>query len=442
MSSSQPRFTVGICGGGVSGLCIAVALSRCPDIEVHVYEAANSFKEIGAGVMIWGRAWRALSLLGLDQVFREVAGAPADGSADPQFGFDYRRSDLGSEGFLIHRHVLPYPGHNFHRAHFLDALADLLPAGVAHLGKRLVSFTYKNTPTGQVGLHFVDGTSATCDVLLGCDGIRSVVRRCMFEGLARDGRPQLTQYIEPMWTGEILYRCLIPSEELPLKNGGKHPVLQRPIIYCGNNKHFFGYSIGRQKWVNVGGFVTTPGRRGDTWEEPWVSECSVQEVVESFAGWERDLQDIIKCVERPMKWAVHQVKPLPFFAHRHVALVGDAAHAMTTHQASGAEQAIEDACVLAALLSHSSVTQANLSQALKAYERVRLPIAQHVMAVSAATGELYEMRNGLNGDGYSAWISELKTLWRWVAGEDLKTEINKALVMTRDIGGTRFQYKL
>lgn len=71
-----------VSGGGVSGLCtIAVALSRCPDIEVHVYEAANSFKEIGAGVMIWGRAWRALSLLGLDQVFREVAGAPADGSA-------------------------------------------------------------------------------------------------------------------------------------------------------------------------------------------------------------------------------------------------------------------------------------------------------------------------------------------------------------------------
>ena len=50
-------------------------------MEVHVYEAAGSFKEIGAGVMIWGRAWKALSLLGLDRVFREVAGAPVDGSA-------------------------------------------------------------------------------------------------------------------------------------------------------------------------------------------------------------------------------------------------------------------------------------------------------------------------------------------------------------------------
>ena len=78
-------------GGGISGLCIAVALSRCSDIEVNVYEAASSFKEIGAGVMIWGRAWRALSLLGFDKIFREVAGAPVDGSAG-----DYMRFALHS----------------------------------------------------------------------------------------------------------------------------------------------------------------------------------------------------------------------------------------------------------------------------------------------------------------------------------------------------------
>lgn len=70
-----------ISGGGIAGLCIAVGLSKYPDIDVQLYEAANSFKEIGAGVMIWGRAWRALSILGLDGIFRELAGAPTDGSA-------------------------------------------------------------------------------------------------------------------------------------------------------------------------------------------------------------------------------------------------------------------------------------------------------------------------------------------------------------------------
>jgi 2-polyprenyl-6-methoxyphenol hydroxylase-like FAD-dependent oxidoreductase len=67
-------------GGGIGGLTLAVALSRFPDIEFAVYEAAQSFKEIGAGVMIWGRTWRVLSLLDLDKKLREVAGVAIDGS--------------------------------------------------------------------------------------------------------------------------------------------------------------------------------------------------------------------------------------------------------------------------------------------------------------------------------------------------------------------------
>lgn len=69
-----------ISGGGIGGLCLAVALTRFPDVEVAVYEAAGSFKEVGAGVMIWGRTWRVMSLLGLDKVLREIAGVALDGS--------------------------------------------------------------------------------------------------------------------------------------------------------------------------------------------------------------------------------------------------------------------------------------------------------------------------------------------------------------------------
>lgn len=67
-------------GGGIGGLCLAVALSKFPDIEISLYEAAQSFKEVGAGVMIWGRTWRVLTLIGLDKTLREVAGVAIDGS--------------------------------------------------------------------------------------------------------------------------------------------------------------------------------------------------------------------------------------------------------------------------------------------------------------------------------------------------------------------------
>ena len=61
-------------------MTLAVCLAKYPDIQVDIYEAAQDFKEVGAGVMIWGRTWRVLTLLGLDKTLREVAGVALDGS--------------------------------------------------------------------------------------------------------------------------------------------------------------------------------------------------------------------------------------------------------------------------------------------------------------------------------------------------------------------------
>lgn len=256
---------------------------------MSVYEAAATFKEVGAGVMMWGRTWRVLSLLGLDSAFRELAGATnsestgaargisssvcklTKGSLARSFSYDYRRADQGAEGHLIHRLELPckftitFPragahtqtdeSHLYHRAHFLDVLVDRLPKHIAHLGKRLQSYA-QDRPGAPIDLKFVDGTNVTCDVLVGCDGIRSVVRRFMFEKMAAEGRPEMRDYIEPVWTGEITYRALIPAGTLPLRDGEKHPALSRTIIvsppisasvhvldpharymqYCGKNK--------------------------------------------------------------------------------------------------------------------------------------------------------------------------------------------------------------
>lgn len=117
---------------------------------------------------------------------------------------------------------------------------------------------------------------------------------------------------------------------------------------------------------------------------------------------------------------------------------------MTTHQASGAEQAIEvrpchdgiqarlcnahfqDAYMLSALLGHPSVTRANLQEALKAYEHVRLPFSQTVMNNSAACGELYEMRSK-DSDNDPSWISTLCELWQWAGDEDLELQFQRAL---------------
>lgn len=100
-----------------------MALARFPDIDVQVYESAGKLAEIGAGVMIWGRTWKIMTELGLAEPLRRAAGGPVDkdigeclfsaapcnsfiACVDPDFGFEYRRSDK-PEGHSFSRLSLP-----------------------------------------------------------------------------------------------------------------------------------------------------------------------------------------------------------------------------------------------------------------------------------------------------------------------------------------------
>ena len=88
--------------------------------------------------------------------------------------------------------------------------------------------------TGPVTLHFKDGSSATCDVLVGCDGIKSTVRKQMLTDHVScgGGDHALLDLIEPVWTGTIAYRGLIPVERLRTPDGREHRSVQRPMMVC------------------------------------------------------------------------------------------------------------------------------------------------------------------------------------------------------------------
>jgi len=119
----------------------------------------------------------------------------------------------------------------FHRAHFLDVFVEQLPEGIAHFGKRLVSYDRRHG--GEINLAFADGTNAVCDLLVGCDGIKSVVRAQMLRTkAAEDGQSDLLALIEPRWTGTIAYRGLVPSAALPGVDGRKHRTLVNPTMVC------------------------------------------------------------------------------------------------------------------------------------------------------------------------------------------------------------------
>ncbi|PIL36260.1 hypothetical protein GSI_01922 [Ganoderma sinense ZZ0214-1] len=281
------KLRVAICGGGIGGLTLAVALSRYPDIQVDVYEAASQFKEIGAGVMIWARTWEILSLLGMAEAFSCIAHAPPDGSLG--VGFDYRKSDQPQVGSRFYLFEVPYGCIRFHRAHFLDVLVDHLPAGVAHFGKRLTSYTY-SSDMPQIRLQFEDRSSATCDLLVGCDGIKSIVRKQLLEDLVhkRGGDPRLLTHIEPVWSGTIAYRGLIPVERLRNADGTEHRTIRSPMM------HVVSYSISAGSIVNVVAMVSEPLLYGTEFTGQWVTDCSPSEVQECYGGWEPEVEEMLK----------------------------------------------------------------------------------------------------------------------------------------------------
>nr|GAT42525.1 FAD/NAD(P)-binding domain-containing protein [Mycena chlorophos] len=387
--STEKTLRVAICGGGISGLCLAVALSQHEHIKVDVWESAERFKELGAGLMVFARTWRIFQLLGLEANFS----AATHTKPDPSVGYQFRRSDLGEEGFGWHFVPFPYGCRTFHRAHFLDVFVDGLPPNIVHYGKRLSSYKQDET-TAEIILNFTDGSCATCDLLVGCDGIKSTVRKQMFSTMAqREAKPEFLNFVDPKWTGTIAYRGLVPATRLVGPGGERHRTLDSPVMYCGKNQHLVAYAISRGEMVNVVAYLTDPSKENTVPDSfDWVADCDREEVLQTFSSWESEAQVLLNNMQNPTKWNIHKISPLPNAVDGRVVLLGDALHAMGPHLGAGATTAIEDAFILAILLGATSSPD-TLDLALAAYEEIRLAQANHIQHLSDEAGHMFELNS-------------------------------------------------
>lgn len=205
MSGEKSIGSIAIVGGGISGVCLAIALKE-RNIEVHVYEQAPKFGEIGAGVAFNPAAIRAMSICSKDvaDAFNEVATRNTWDSKKTTW-FDWvdghNDKEVGKEefGFSLKNEC----GSNaVHRAHFLDNLVHAVPKGVTNFNKHLD--TIEELSNGRMQLKFHDGSKALADAVIGCDGIKSSVRAWMM-GKDHPCTP-------PVYSHKYAYRGLIPME--------------------------------------------------------------------------------------------------------------------------------------------------------------------------------------------------------------------------------------
>ena len=339
-STSRPS-RIAIIGGGIGGLAAALALER-RGAEVIVCEQSSAPSEIGAGLNLTPNAVKALRALGIESEIHAIGS-----------GSEFLNIRSWKSGRLISR-MRPgdfrlkfgAPNLTVHRADLIEVLRRALKTSALRFGARCIAVDVGERVTTA---RFADGSEIEADVVVGADGIHSVVRDSLF---GRD---------VPRFTGCICWRGMAPAGAVP-----RGINTADGSLWMGPHGHVVHYPVRRGELVNIVAHFDS-----DAWtEESWTRECDLSEVMTTYARWNSDLLRLFPCSERWYKWALYDRDPLERWSKGRATLLGDSAHAMLPYLGQGAAMAIEDGCVLAASIERHAD---DLDQALLLYERLRAP---------------------------------------------------------------------
>ncbi len=341
-----------IIGGGIGGVTAAIALKRA-GLDVTVYERAEELQEVGSGLPLWTNALRTLHILGLTDELeklgvqvRSVRVSTWKGDTLTDTSNDKHLKKLGTITIVVHR------------AELLSLLLKTLGEENVRLGMTCVGFTQDAT---GVTVKFANGQRVRGDVLIGADGIHSVIRTQLF-GLKK-----------PHYVGYTCWRGLAHTTRTGLETWAWGKGCQFGITPM---------SQGRAYW-----FVQKYAPEGEE-DKPGGRKNSI---LEMFHDWHDPIPAVIEATAETdiLRNDIFELKHLHQWSHGRVTLLGDAAHAMTPNLGQGACQAIEDAVALADCLKGTT----SISEALKTYEKRRITRANRISRLAHYIGQAVQWEN-------------------------------------------------
>ncbi|MDD7937813.1 FAD-dependent monooxygenase [Actinomycetospora lutea] len=365
---------VAVVGGGIGGATAALALGRL-GVDVAVYERRASVPPVGSGLGLAANGRRVLAELGL--------GTALDATGAPIGTMRLLRAD-GTE--VAHYDTGRLLG--MRRADLVRIVLDGLGPGVVHQGRDCVAVV---ADTERPVVRFVDGSSTWADVVVVADGLRS---RCA-------GAVATPPALRPSGTSAL--RGFVDGRGLPdhLSTGQN--------AWLGPDRHLLSYPVDRHGTLNFAAFVPRPAGSADEWS----FRVDAQTVRDAYAGWDPDTRAILARATEVYRYDLADRDPFAPWVRAGVVLLGDAAHPMLPHMGQGANQAIEDGAVLAALLDGAGGS-ADVTERLAAYEATRRPRTDRIQEQSRRNGERFSGARDLTSGGDRGPTQDLS----WVYGYD------------------------
>jgi 2-polyprenyl-6-methoxyphenol hydroxylase-like FAD-dependent oxidoreductase len=367
--------TIIVAGAGIGGLTASLALAA-RGFRVVILEKAERLEEAGAGLQLSPNASRILVELGLKPRLGPRAVTPdAINIMSARAGGEIARLPLGEAASF--RAGAPY---------WVVHRADLQAALLAEVNDNpdidlRLGCQFEDVTGHAKGLTVVQrsGNARQQELavaLIGADGIWSAVRNHLF--------PE----VQPQFSGLIAWRGTLDATALP-----REYTSARVQLWMGPNAHLVAYPISGARQINV--VAVVPG----TWNRPgWSAAGDANEIKNAFSSqWPATARMLVGAVDEWRRWALFTVPDPGEWSDGAIALLGDAAHAMLPFAAQGAGMAIEDAAVLAQVLSDEGTGEniAAIPAALKRYGRLRRARVLQVQRAARRQGRIYHLTGPL-----------------------------------------------
>jgi 6-hydroxynicotinate 3-monooxygenase len=345
----RPRIAV--IGAGLGGAACA-ALFQKSGYQVDIYEQAEEFVRLGAGIHLGPNCVRVLNHIGLRERILDIAVRPVAWNSlmwdTNEYLFSLPLREVAEE-----KYGAAYV--TMHRGDMHALLIDAVSPGTIHFGKKLIDL---EQDAAGVRMTFADGTKESADVVIGADGVFSKVREWMFGAEL------------PIYSGYIGHRASIPARNLGPLSFEDHAKWWAP------DRHLIVYFLTKRRdelYLVTGAL--------EKWDGPvsWANS-SQQELRDAFVGFHDECQRLIDGVEGEVtKWAFFERPPMSPWHRGRVVMIGDACHPMKPHMAQGAAIAIEDAAMLLRCMEE---TGDDPLAAFQLYEANRMPRANYVQDLS------------------------------------------------------------